>query len=192
MYRQPTFSALARQTRWIRTIACCTSIIAGMSIAPTALTANTASIAPTATPQPILQSKTVSDTSIPRLEIHLSRRQAVLYQGDVPIKHYPIGTGRRGWETPVGTFRVRQMKRNPTWISPFTNERIAANDPRNPLRGYWIGFWTNGTNWIGFHGTLDAGTVGKAKSHGCIHMHDSDLKDLFSQVSIGTQVRVLP
>lgn len=84
------------------------------------------------------------------------------------------------------------MKRNPTWINPFTNEQVTANDPRNPLRGYWIGFWTNGTNWIGFHGTLDAGTVGKATSHGCLHMYDSDLKDLFSQVSIGTQVKVLP
>jgi lipoprotein-anchoring transpeptidase ErfK/SrfK len=191
MYSRPTFSALARQTRWNRTIACCTSIIAGVSIAAMMLI-QTATTAQGVAPQPILQSKTVSTTSMPRLEIHLSRRQAVLYQGDVPIKRYPIGTGRRGWETPVGTFRVRQMKRNPNWISPFTNERIAAHDPRNPLRGYWIGFWTNGTNWIGFHGTLDAATVGKAKSHGCIHMYDSDLQDLFSQVSIGTQVRVLP
>jgi lipoprotein-anchoring transpeptidase ErfK/SrfK len=160
-----------------------------VSIASTVLAPSTAQAI---APQPILQSKALSNTSITRLEIHLSRRQAVLYQGDVVMKRYPIGTGRRGWETPVGTFQVKQMKRNPTWISPFTNERIAANDPRNPLRGYWIGFWTNGTNWIGFHGTVDAGTVGKAASHGCIHMYDRDLKDLFSQVGLGTQVKVLP
>ncbi|PSB24766.1 L,D-transpeptidase [Stenomitos frigidus ULC18] len=160
--------------------------MAGMSIAATVFTVNTASSAQAIAPQPILQSTTLSNSST-RLEIHLSRGQAVLYQGDRPVKRYPIGTGRRGWETPVGTFKVMQMKRHPTWISPFTNERIAANDPRNPLGGYWIGFWTNGTNWIGFHGTLEAGTVGQATSHGCIHMYDSDLKDLFSQVSLGSQ-----
>ena len=191
MYSQPTFNALARQARRIKAIACHASVIAGVAIAVTVLI-HTATTAQAVAPQPILQSKTLPNTSIPRLEIYLSRRQAVLYQGNVLIKRYAIGTGRRGWETPVGTFQVMQMKRNPTWISPFTNERIAANDPRNPLRGYWIGFWTNGTNWIGFHGTLNAGSVGKAASHGCIHMYDSDLKDLFSQVSLGTQVKVLP
>ena len=191
MYSRPKFSALAGQARRIKMIAVQASAVAGVSIAFTLGTVNTTTTA-TAAPQLMVQSKTLASTSITRLEIHLSRRQAILYQGDVMIKRYLIGTGRRGWETPVGIFQVMQMKRNPIWISPFTNERITANDPRNPLRGYWIGFWTNGTNWIGFHGTLDTGSVGKAASHGCIHMYDSDLQDLFSQVSVGTQVRVLP
>ncbi|MBD2075293.1 L,D-transpeptidase [Phormidium sp. FACHB-592] len=132
------------------------------------------------------------NAKVTHLEIHLNRRQAVLYQGNTPIKRYPIGTGREGWKTPLGNFHVMQKKRNPTWINPFTDERITANDPRNPLRGYWIGFWTNGKNWIGFHGTLDASSVGRAASHGCIHMYDSDLRDLFSHVSLGTPVKVLP
>lgn len=190
MYSNPQLAAFARQVRQFMTIACCTSVIAGGAII-TGFAINPAATAQ-AVPQPILQDKALSSTRVTRLEIHLSRRQAMLYQGDVLIKRYAIGTGRQGWETPVGTFKVMQMKRNPIWISPFTNERIAPNDPRNPLRGYWIGFWTNGTNWIGFHGTLDAGTVGRAASHGCIHMHDRDLKDLFSQVSLGTQVKVVP
>jgi lipoprotein-anchoring transpeptidase ErfK/SrfK len=125
-----------------------------------------------------------------RLEIRLNSRQAILYQGDVPIKRYPIGIGRPGWETPKGNFRVLQMKRNPTWISPFTDEAISPNDPRNPLGGYFIGFWTNGRNWIGFHGTLDPNSIGNAASHGCIHMRTSDLKDLYAQVNLGTPVKV--
>ena len=191
MYRYPRLSTLAKQVLCL-TIVSCTGSLTGLAIATTALPVNAASMAQAAAPHPMLQSRTLPSTNIIRLEIYLNRRQAVLYQGDIPIKRYPIGTGRQGWETPTGTFHVMQMKRNPTWISPFTNERITAHDPRNPLRGYWIGFWTNGTNWIGFHGTLDAGTVGKAASHGCIHMSDNDLKDLFSQVSLGTQVKVLP
>jgi lipoprotein-anchoring transpeptidase ErfK/SrfK len=189
MYSQAKFSALAKQARQVATIACYTSFISGWSIA--ALPSNANSIQ-TGVQQAMLQSTAYSDPKVTHLEIHLNQRQAVLYQGKIPIKRYPIGTGRQGWETPTGIFRVIQKQRNPTWINPFTDERITANDPRNPLRGYWIGFWTNGKNWIGFHGTADASSVGKAASHGCIHMYDSDLKDLYSHVSLGTPVKVLP
>lgn len=177
---------------WVKQIATlvgCTGILLSLPIAHSPFTASKLS---TASDRTIPPANAIASTSVIRLEIHLNRRQAILYQGNTPIKRYSIGTGRQGWETPVGTFRVMQMKRNPVWISPFTNERIAANNPKNPLRGYWIGFWTNGTNWIGFHGTLDASSIGKAASHGCIHMHDSDLKDLYSKVSLGTPIRVLP
>ncbi|MBW4475197.1 MAG: L,D-transpeptidase [Stenomitos rutilans HA7619-LM2] len=187
MHRIPPHRTIFGWIAHVAAIASCTGVLLGLPIAHSTLTASTLSTAGDQT-----QANVLASTSAIRLEIHLNRRQAILYQGNMLIKRYPIGTGRQGWETPVGTFRVMQMKRNPVWISPFTNERIAADDPKNPLRGYWIGFWTNGTNWIGFHGTLDTRTVGKAASHGCIHMHDRDLKDLFSQVSLGTQVKVVP
>ncbi len=188
MYRQAKFSALTKQAKQIATIAGCTGLLASWSIAALPLRANSIQMGV----HHSMLHAAGSNTTVTHLEIHLNRHQAVLYQGSTPIKRYPIGIGREGWKTPIGNFRVMQKKRNPTWINPFTDERITANDPRNPLRGYWIGFWTNGRNWIGFHGTLDASSVGKAASHGCIHMYDSDLKDLFSHVSLGTPVRVLP
>ncbi|WP_416666301.1 L,D-transpeptidase [Egbenema bharatensis] len=124
------------------------------------------------------------------LEISLSNREVRLFQGDTRIKSYPIGIGRAGWETPVGSFQVRQMRENPTWISPFTGERIPGGDPRNPMGRHWIGFWTDGHLWVGFHGTPNAATVGNAASHGCIHMHAQDLEELYSQVQLGTLVTV--
>jgi lipoprotein-anchoring transpeptidase ErfK/SrfK len=182
-------SLIARWIKPVMAIASCASVLFGLPIAHPAMTATPLNAT---VDRLTLQNQALTDSGSTRLEIHLNRRQVILYQGNTPIKRYPVGTGRQGWETPTGTFRIMQMQRNPTWISPFTNERIAANDPKNPLRGYWIGFWTNGRNWIGFHGTLDTSSVGKAASHGCIHMYDSDLQDLFSQVSLGTQVKVLP
>jgi lipoprotein-anchoring transpeptidase ErfK/SrfK len=127
-----------------------------------------------------------------RLEIHLGRREVLVYQGERTINRYPIGVGRAGWETPVGTFQVRQMRENPTWISPFNGQRISGGDARNPLGTRWIGFWTDGNNWIGFHGTRNPATVGRNASHGCIHMHRSDLEALYRQVKFGTLVTVVP
>ncbi len=125
------------------------------------------------------------------LEINISRHQVILYKGTTRIKSFPIAVGRRGWETPTGNFRVAQMLRNPTWINPFTGEAIPGGTPQNPLGHYWIGFWTNGKNWIGFHGTPNTNSVGKSASHGCIRMYNKDVEQLFNQVSIGTPVSVV-
>lgn len=126
-----------------------------------------------------------------RLEISLGRRQVSLYKGKTRVKSYTIAVGRRGWETPTGNFQVAQMLRNPTWIHPFTNEAIPGGDPQNPLGNYWIGFWTDGRNWIGFHGTPNPESVGKAASHGCIRMYNKDIEELFHKVSLGTVVTVV-
>jgi len=126
-----------------------------------------------------------------RLEIHLSQRKVILYKGTTPIRDYPIAVGRHGWETPTGEFHVMHMEETPTWINPLTGESIPGGAPDNPLGSYWIGFWTNGQNWIGFHGTPNPETVGRASSHGCIRMRNSDIEDLYSQVRVGTPVRVV-
>ncbi|MUL38625.1 L,D-transpeptidase [Gloeocapsopsis dulcis] len=126
-----------------------------------------------------------------RLEIQLNNRKVTLYRGETPIKSYPIAVGRPGWETPTGNFRVGQMLKNPTWISPLTDETVPGGHPENPLGSYWIGFWSDGRNSIGFHGTPNAETVGAAASHGCIRMYNADVEELFSQVSLGTPVTVV-
>lgn len=127
-----------------------------------------------------------------RLEIQLSRRRVTVYRGTTPIKTYAIAVGRPGWETPKGTYKVQQMFRNPTWIHPLKKGiTIPGGDPENPLGRYWIGFWTDGKNWIGFHGTPNQASVGTAASHGCIRMYSKDIEELFQKVSLGTEVKVV-
>lgn len=133
-----------------------------------------------------------SVTQTTRLEISLRRRQVTVYRENKPIKSYPIAIGRKGWETPTGNFQVLQMIQNPKWIHPFTGEAIPGGDPENPLGHYWIGFWTNGKDWVGFHGTPNPESVGRAASHGCVRMHNKDVEELFGQVSVGTPVTVVP
>jgi hypothetical protein len=42
------------------------------------------------------------------------------------------------------------------------------------------------------HGTNDPTTIGKFVSSGCIRLTNEDVEDLFSRVSVGTKVVVLP
>jgi lipoprotein-anchoring transpeptidase ErfK/SrfK len=146
-----------------------------------------------ATPQYFIQnSLTSSHAQSTRLEISLSRRRVTLYRGTTRIKSYPVAIGRPGWETPTGNFRVIQMKKNPIWIHPWTGKAISGGHPRNPLGRYWIGFWTDGTNYIGLHGTPNPETIGRAVSHGCVRMHNRDIEQLFSQVDAETIITVTP
>ena len=131
-------------------------------------------------------------TQLTRLEISIKRRQVTLYKNNTLIKTYPVAVGRSGWETPKGNFQVMQMRQNPKWIHPLTGEAIPGGDPENPLGKYWIGFWTNGKNWVGFHGTPTPSSVGQAVSHGCVRMYNKDIEELFRQVSVGTIVTVVP
>ncbi|MBE9010748.1 L,D-transpeptidase [Pseudanabaenaceae cyanobacterium LEGE 13415] len=125
-----------------------------------------------------------------RLEIRLRQRRVTVFQGDRKIKSYPIAVGKPGWETPTGNFTIKQKIRDPEWIHPMNGSRIPGGDPENPLGRRWIGFWTDGKNWIGFHGTPNPESIGTAASHGCIRMYNRDVEELFGKVSLGTEVIV--
>ncbi len=125
------------------------------------------------------------------LVIKLSDRRVYVYQDNQLKNSYPIAIGREGWETPTGTYKVIQKIPNPSWKHPFTGEIIPPG-PENPLGERWIGFWTDGTNYIGFHGTPNEETVGQAASHGCVRMLNRDVRAMFEKVAIGTTVIVEP
>ncbi|HEY9761152.1 MAG TPA: L,D-transpeptidase [Trichocoleus sp.] len=125
-----------------------------------------------------------------RLEIDLSNRTVSIYKKNIRTRTYPVAIGRQGWETPEGQFRVSQMLEKPSWINPFTDALVPGGAPENPLGSHWIGFWTNGRDWLGFHGTSSPGSIGQAVSHGCVRMHNADIEQIFYQVGLGTQVIV--
>lgn len=132
-----------------------------------------------------------NQTQVTLLEVNLSTKQVTAWRGTSKVKTYKIAVGRAGWETPVGTHRVQQLIERPAWKNPFTGDVIASGDPDNPLGERWIGFWTNGKDWSGFHGTPNRASVGQAVSHGCIRMYNEDIVELFRMVSTQTIVKVV-
>ncbi|GEM_PF-3577935 len=126
-----------------------------------------------------------------RVEVSLSQRQVIVYRGSFEVKRYPVAIGKSGWETPTGNFLITQMLQNPAWKNPITGDILPPGDRENPLGPYWIGFWTQGWIWYGFHGTNEPESVGQAITHGCLRMYNEDVEELFSQVRIGTVVTIL-
>jgi L,D-transpeptidase ErfK/SrfK len=147
-----------------------------------ALTANAFSVSPFAQPEERTQS---------RLMVDLSDRQVYLYADGSLQASYDIAVGRAGWETPSGKFSVLTKIPNPSWQHPFTGDVIEKGTD-NPLGSRWIGFWTDGKQQIGFHGTNHTELIGQAVSHGCIRMRNGDVEAMYEQVAIGTPVMVQP
>jgi lipoprotein-anchoring transpeptidase ErfK/SrfK len=125
------------------------------------------------------------------LLVSLRERRVTLYRGDQKVASYPIAIGRPGLETPKGAFKITEMVEEPVWEHPMTGALVMPGR-NNPLGDRWMGFWSDGTNSFGFHGTPDENSIGHAVSHGCIRMKNRDIRLLFKQVKVGTTVIVKP
>jgi lipoprotein-anchoring transpeptidase ErfK/SrfK len=108
---------------------------------------------------------------------------------------YGIGVGREGF-TWSGTERISRMKEWPDWFPPKAMierqpylPRFMAGGETNPLgaRAMYLG---NTEYWI--HGTNQPSTIGTFVSSGCIRLTNEDVEDLYSRVTVGTTVIVLP
>ncbi|MEW6493018.1 MAG: L,D-transpeptidase family protein [Cyanobacteriota bacterium] len=126
---------------------------------------------------------------VTRLVLKRGERKLYIYSGETKLTSYPVAVGRSGWETPMGTFQVIDKIEHPAWMHPFTNE-VVPPGPENPLGERYIGFWTDGRNYIGFHGTPDRESVGRAASHGCVRMYNKDIRELYKWVAVGIPVVV--
>jgi len=121
--------------------------------------------------------------------VDLSDRRVYVYRQNTVIASYPIGVGKKGWETPTGTFEVIHMQEYPAWQHPITGKVFPAG-ANSPLGERWIGFLKDGLNEIGFHGTPNSELVGSPVSHGCLRMRNADVRLLYEQVSLGVPVQV--
>jgi len=118
-----------------------------------------------------------------------------LVLGNGKAMRYGIGVGREGF-TWSGTERVMRMSEWPDWHPPKEMidrqpylPRFMAGGEGNPLgaRALYLG-----NTLYRIHGTNQPSTIGTFVSSGCIRLTNEDVSDLYSRVSVGTRVVVLP
>jgi len=107
----------------------------------------------------------------------------------------PIGVGREGFLTQLGTYTVRSKTANPTWVVP---ESIRKEDPElpaqvppgpdNPLGDY---VFRLSEGLYAIHGTNKPWGIGRRVSHGCIRMYPEDVAALYPVVAVGAAVQVI-
>ena len=128
----------------------------------------------------------------PVIVIHRGSNRLYLYKGARLNRLFPVATGQSVYPTPLGSFHIVVMWRNPWWYPPNSpwaqGEQPVPPGPNNPLGTRWMGISAPG---VGIHGTNNDASIGYSVSHGCIRMHVSDAEWLFNHVDIGTPVFIV-
>lgn len=130
-----------------------------------------------------------TENQVVRLVLRLKERQLYVYEGRTAIASYPVAIGRPSAPTPTGEFRVFEMLKDPSWQNPTTGE-VESPGEDGSLGTRWIGFANLPNGVIGFHGTPNRASIGRAVSHGCVRMRNEDAEALFQQIVVGTVVNV--
>jgi lipoprotein-anchoring transpeptidase ErfK/SrfK len=136
------------------------------------------------------------------IELRLSEQRAYFYKGGVLAGATPISTGRAGFETPTGTFRVQQKVAN--YRSSQYGSYVDAHghivmrdvdrkaDPMPPgtrFVGARMPWFLRVTEGIGLH---QGHLPGYPASHGCIRLPGSMAQLYFQAASVGTPVTIVP
>ena len=112
-----------------------------------------------------------------RLRIDVSERKLYVEEGGEVIRSYGVAVGTAKHPTPRGSYAIRRIIWNPRWVPPDSewakDERPREpGDPKNPMGRVKI-FFKEPTYYI--HGTNAPGSIGRAASHGCVRMRNTDV-----------------
>jgi len=112
---------------------------------------------------------------------------------------FPIGAGRKGWNTPTSNTSIIRKEEDPTWTPPasicrhYKKKGIILPQsippgPANPLGKYALRLALSGYL---IHGTNTPSSVGYRSSSGCIRMLPEGIKYLYENVPVNTPVHII-
>lgn len=103
--------------------------------------------------------------------VDIPRKTLTLYEGQKPIRQWPVATGTTDTPTPIGVF--------------YINSRFAGE-----MTGFGTCFLGLNVPWgqYGIHGTNAPSSIGSNASHGCIRMYVKDAEELYRMVPNWTRV----
>ncbi len=135
------------------------------------------------------------------IEVNLPQRMLFHFEDWRVTGAYPVAIGQpsKQWRTPIGSFRVIQMREDPTWRVPASIQREEEAEgkvvydevepgPDNPLGKYWIGL---SMPIVGIHGTNHPTTVYSYQTHGCVRLHPDDIEALFDAVDLNDRGEIV-
>jgi hypothetical protein len=137
----------------------------------------------------------------PRIRISLGQQKAYFYKGDQLVGVSIISTGREGYGTPAGNFRILQKNRDHIssiygdYVNAATGEVMVKDIDRRKDRmprgakydGARMPYFMRFTGGVGMH---EGFLPGYPASHGCIRMPGFMAAAFFRNVEVGTPVHV--
>jgi lipoprotein-anchoring transpeptidase ErfK/SrfK len=120
------------------------------------------------------------------LIVDLSDRTLFVMSGSEVVRRFPVSVGSEGYDTPAGAYRISHMIWNPRWVPPNSawardHKPEPPGSPGNPM-GRVKMFFREPDLYI--HGTALPSSLGRARSHGCVRMRNTDAVELARMVMV--------
>ncbi|MGE0790037.1 MAG: L,D-transpeptidase [Sandaracinaceae bacterium] len=105
------------------------------------------------------------------IHVDLSDQVLVAYEGDRPVFATLVSTGREGFSTPTGTFRIQSKHVSTTMDDPEAGaEAYSIEDV--PWTMYFEGSYA-------LHAAFWHSSFGRVRSHGCVNLAPADARWIF-------------
>ncbi len=114
------------------------------------------------------------------IDVNLSAQTVTLYENGQVYQHWSMSSGKSGWETHTGEFRIG-------WKTALQDMGCAPGYDWCTKDVPWVAYF-NGDE--GFHGTYWHNNFGTPMSHGCINLTVANAKLLYDWAYRGTPVSV--
>ena len=121
-----------------------------------------------------------------RVEVDLGAHRITVTNGSKTVLKAPVGIGTQDTPTPGGLFYIKELLRPPDPDTIYGPYAYGLSGFSNQLTSF-----AGGEGVIGIHGTNAPWTVGQNLSHGCIRMHNHDIKQLVPLLPLGTPVKIV-
>lgn len=134
---------------------------------------------------------------VARARIDKSDKQLTLLDAEGrPVAAFPISLGGPRDPLPPGRLSIKAVAENPVfhydpalmWDAlPEHRKAVVQPGPNSPVGRVWMSL--SRPHW-GIHGTPEPGRIGRAESHGCVHLTNWDALRLVSLKPVGLQIDV--
>jgi lipoprotein-anchoring transpeptidase ErfK/SrfK len=127
------------------------------------------------------------------IEIHLATQQLVAYENGCPYLRTPVTTGRPALRTGRGTFHIFLKARSWHMVSQWPQGSPFYYPPTwvyNAMEFIGDGTFIHNANWQPDSSYGPGSQNGPYSSHGCVHVIDGPLAQLYDWAAIGTTVVV--
>ena len=120
------------------------------------------------------------------IDIHLTQQLLVAYEGQRAMRTVVITSGKPGWETPEGFYKINTRVANETMDSGA----IGAEEFYKLEDVLFTQYFTDRGHALHFAWWKTKETIGRPGSHGCINLLLDDARFLWEWADIGTGINI--
>jgi lipoprotein-anchoring transpeptidase ErfK/SrfK len=125
------------------------------------------------------------------IDVNLTHQVVVAYEGSRAAYVAPTTSGRPGWQTPTGTFRIQRRVENETMVGSTLLRLDTLEVPDYRLENVkWTQYFTGNGAAIHTNYWRPVGLFGLPSSHGCLGMPEPHARWFWTWAGVGTPLVV--